>query len=141
MDVQKLLKALDDESNETLLNFTTDKIREMNLNILKELHLSKKDTLELITKLKDYKYVDEMNELKYGSYIRWIPIEDPTNIYLTQGAMFCEMKITDNGVFCVCKNYGFKARHFQISMDKNLIFQRLTDQELVLLSALDHLAK
>ena len=51
------------------------------------------------------------------------------------------MKITDDGVFCVCKNFGFPARHFQISMDKNLIFQRLTDQEQVLLSALDHLSK
>ena len=141
MDIQKLLKALDDESNETLMNFTTDKIKEMNLNVLKELHLPKKDTLELMSKLKEYKYVDEMNELKYGAYIRWIPIEDPTNIYLTQGALFCEMNITDNGVFCVCKNYGFKSRHFNISMDKNLIFQRLTDQELVLLSALDHLSK
>ena len=141
MDVQKLLKALDDETNETLLNFTTDKIRKMNLNILKELHLSKKDTLEIMKKLKEYKYVDEMNELKYGAYIRWIPIEDPTNIYLTQGALFCEMKITDDGVFCVCKNYGFKSKHFQLSMDKNLIFQKLTDQEQVLLSALDHLSK
>jgi hypothetical protein len=141
MDVQKLLKALDDETNETLLNFTTDKIREMNLNILKELHLSKKDTLEIMKKLKEYKYVDEMNELKYGAYIRWIPIEDPTNIYLTQGSLFCEMKITDDGVFCVCKNYGFKSKHFQLSMDKNLIFQKLTDQEQVLLSALDHLSK
>jgi hypothetical protein len=141
MDVQKLLKALDDESNEILLNFTTDKMREMSLNILKELHLPKKDTLEILNKLKDYKYVDEMNELKYGTYIRWIPIEDPTNIHLTKGALFCEIKITDEGVFCICKNYGFKSRHFQISMDKNLIFQKLTDQELVLLSALDHLSK
>ena len=141
MDIQKLLKALDDESNETLMNITSDKIKEMNLNVIKELHLPRKDTLELMSKLKDYKYVDEMNELKYGAYIRWIPIEDPTNIYLTQGALFCGMKITDNGVFCICKNYGFKSRHFQISMDKNLIFQRLTDQELVLLSALDHLSK
>ena len=141
MDVQKLLKALDDDSNETLLNFTTDKIRDMNLNILKELHLSKQDTLDILQKLRDYKYVDEMNELKYGAYIRWIPIEDPTNIHLTKGAIFCEMKITDDGVLCVCKNYGFKSRHFQISIDKNLIFQKLTDQELVLLSALDHLSK
>lgn len=141
MNVQKLLQALDDETNETLLNFTTDKIREMNLNILKELNLSKHDTLELLSKLKGYKYVDEMNELKYGAYIRWIPIEDPTNIYLTKGALFCEMKLTDNGVFCVCKNYGYNFRHFQISMDKNLIFQKLTEQELVLLSALDHLSR
>ena len=141
MDVNKLLKALEDDSNETLLNFTTTKIKEMNLNILKELHLSKKDTLELLNKLKDYKYIDEMNELKYGTYIRWIPIEDPTNIQLTKGALFCEMKIEDEGVFFVCKNYGFPVRYFKISMDKNLIFQKLTDQEQVLLSALDHLSK
>jgi hypothetical protein len=141
MDVNKLLKALDDETNETLFNFTSDKIKEMNLNVLKELQLPRKDTLEILKKIQDYKYVDEMNDLKYGAYIRWIPIEDPTNIYLTKGALFCEMKITDDGVFCICKNYGFNSRHFQISMDKNLIFQRLTDQELVLLSALDHLSK
>ena len=141
MDVNKLLKALDDETNETLFNFTSDKIKEMNLNVLKELQLPRKDTLEILKKIQDYKYVDEMNDLKYGAYIRWIPIEDPTNIYLTKGALFCEMKITDDGVFCICKNYGFNSRHFQISMDKNLIFQRLNDQELVLLSALDHLSK
>ena len=141
MDVNKLLKALDDDSNETLLNFTSDKIKEMNLNIIKELQLPRKDTLDIMNKLRDYKYVDEMNELKYGSYIRWIPIEDPTNIHLTKGALFCEMKITDDGVFCVCKNFGYNMRHFQLSMDKNLIFQRLTEQELVLLSALDHLSK
>lgn len=141
MDVNKLLKALDDESNETLLNFTTDKIKEMNLNILKELQLPKKETMDIYNKLNDYKYVDEMNDLKYGTFIRWVPIEDPKNIHLTKGALFCEMKITDDGVFCVCKNYGFPGRHFRISMDKNLIFQKLTTQEIVLLSALDHLSK
>ena len=141
MNVQKLLKALDDESNETLLNFTTDKIRDMIFNILKELQLSNNDTIDIYNKLKGYKYVDEMNELKYGTYIRWIPIEDPNNIHLTKGAIFCELKITDDGTFCVCKNVGYSNRHFQIFMDKNLIFQKLTEEERVLLSALDQLAK
>jgi hypothetical protein len=141
MNVEKLLKALDDESNETLFNFTTEKIREMTLNILKELHLPKKETIDIFNKLRDYKYVDEMNDLKYGTYIRWIPIDDPANIYLTKGAIFCEMKISDSGVSCVCKTFGFPVKHFKISMDKNLIFQKLTDQEMVLLSALDHLSK
>ena len=141
MDIDKLLKALNDETNETLMNLTTHKLREMTLNILKELHLPKGETLELLKKLKHYKYVDEMDDLKYGTYLRWIPLDDPPNIHLTKGAIFCEMKITDNGVFCVCKNIGYKSKHFQICMDKNLIFQKLTDQELVLLSALDHLDK
>lgn len=141
MDIDKLLKALDDESNISLINFTSDKIKEMNLNILKELHLSKTETLELLKKLKDYKYVDEMNELKYGTHIRWIPLEDPSNIKLKSGAIFCEMKIKEDGVYCVCKNYGYNFRYFQLSLDRNLIFQKLTDQELILLSALDHLSK
>lgn len=141
MDVDKLLKALDDESNLSLINFTTDKIMEMNLNILKELHLSKEETLSLFKKIKDYKYVDEMNELKYGTHIRWIPLEDPSSIKLKSGAIFCEMKIKEDGVYCLCKNYGFNLRYFQLSFDKNLIFQKLTNQELVLLSALDHLSK
>ena len=46
MDTTKLLKALDNDSNEQILNFTTKKIMETNLSILKELHLSNKDTLE-----------------------------------------------------------------------------------------------
>jgi hypothetical protein len=85
--------------------------------------------------------VDEMNDLKYGTYIRWIPINNPNIIVLTKGAVFCEMKITDDGVFLVCKNYGYSSKHFQLKMDTNLIFQKLTTQEQILLSALDHLAK
>ena len=141
MDIDKLLKSLDDPTNEDLFNFTTNNIKEMNLKIIKELNFSKKETMEIYNKLINYKYVDEMKDLKYGTFIRWIPIDDPNNIYLSKGSLFCEMKITNNGVFCVCKNYGYASRHFQISMDKNLIFQKLTEQELVLLSALDYLSK
>ena len=141
MDVNKLLKALDDETNENLFNFTTKKILEMNLQVLKELELDKTETLNILKKLKEYRYVDEMNDLKYGTYLRWIPLNDPENIHLTKGAVFCELKITDNGVFIVCKNLGYSTKHFQIKMDECLVFQKLTPQELVLLSALDHLSK
>jgi hypothetical protein len=141
MDVNKLLKALDDETNENLLDFTSQKMKEMNLKIIKELQLPRNETLDIMKKLKDYKYVDEMNDLKYGTYIRWIPINNPNIIVLTKGAVFCEMKITDDGVFLVCKNYGYSSKHFQLKMDTNLIFQKLTTQEQILLSALDHLAK
>jgi hypothetical protein len=141
MDVNKLLKALDDETNENLLDFTSQKMKEMNLKIIKELQLPRNETLDILKKLSDYKYVDEMSDLKYGTYIRWIPINNPNTIILTKGAVFCEMKITDDGVFLVCKNYGYSSKHFQIQMDTNLIFQKLTTQEQILLSALDHLAK
>ena len=139
MDVDKLLKALDNENNENLFHYTTAKLREMNFNILKELQLPRDALNHFMNKLRYYRYVDEMNDLKYGCYLRWIPINDVKNIHLSQGGLFCEMKIKDEGVFCVCKNFGFSSRHFQIAMDKNLIFQKLTEPELVLLSALDRI--
>ena len=143
MDVNKLYKALDDESNETLLNFTTKKIVEMNLKIINELQLERNLALEIMKKIKGYKYVDELSDLKYGAYIRWIPIDDPNpiNIKITKGALFCDTKIKEDGVYVICKNYGYSNKHFQIKLDENLIFQKLTDQEQVLLSALDHLSK
>ena len=141
MDTKNLLKALDDNTNESLMNFTTLKLREMILKILKELQLPRNETIELMKNLKDYKYVDEMKDLKYGTYLRWIPIDDPENIHLTKGALFCEMKVKEDGVYITCKNYGYNRKYFQIKLDENLIFQKLTEQELVLLSALDHLSK
>ena len=59
---------------------------------------------------------------------------------LTKGAVFCELKDTDEGLNLVLKNYGFSNKHFTIKMDDNIVFQRLTSQELVILSALDHLS-
>jgi hypothetical protein len=139
MDIDKLLKALDNEKNESLFNFTTDKLREMNRRILKELRLPEEKYLDFIKKLENYKFVDEINELKEGSYIRWINInEEPKKMNLTKGSIVCETKITDKGIIIVCK--GFYHNHFQIKMDECLLFQKLTTQELILLSALDHLS-
>ncbi len=137
MDVNKLIDALDNDKNETIINLTTKKILEMNLNILKELHLDRNTTLDYLKKLKGYRYVDEINDLKYGGYIRWIPITDPTHLPLHQCGIVCDIVISDTGVNIVCKN--FMHRHYRFKMDECLIFQKLSTQELIILSALDHL--
>ena len=133
----KLSEALDNEANESILNLTSLKILELNLSILKELHLSRETTLDYLKKLKGYRYIDEMNELKYGAYIRWIPITDPNNLQLKYCGIICDIKITDNGIVIVCKN--FMHRCYSFRMDNCLIFQKLTNQEQVILSALDHI--
>ena len=139
MDVNKLMYALDNDNNESIMNLTTNKIMEMNLNILKELHLEKSITLNYLKKLKGYKYIDEINDLKYGAFIKWIPIIDPNYLPLHYCGIICEIKITDNGVIIIAKN--FMHRHYSFKMEECLIFQKLTTQELVILSALDHLDK
>ena len=137
VDVNKLMYALDNENNENIMNLTTQKILEMNLNILKELHLDKQTTLNYLKKLKEYRYIDEINDLKHGAFIKWIPITDPSYLPLHHCGMICEIKITDNGVFITCKN--FMHRHYTFKMDECLIFQKLTSQEKVIIYALDHL--
>ena len=133
----KLSEALDNEENESILHLTSLKILELNLSILKELHLSRETTLDYLKKLKGYRYVDEMNELKYGAFIRWIPITDPNNLQLKYCGIICDIKITDAGIVIVCKN--FMHRCYSFRMDNCLIFQKLTNQEQVILSALDHI--
>jgi len=142
MDINKLINALDNESNEKILNLTTKKIKEMNLNILMELSLPKPKLLVFIKKLNGYKYVDEMDELKCGTYLKWIVLTDPNpdNLELTNGAIFCEVRCKDDGVYIVCKSFGYFPKHFQIKMDECLLFQKLTTQEIILLNALDHLS-
>jgi hypothetical protein len=139
MDVNKLLKALENENNESLMNFTTLKLKEMNKKVLKELSLSNEKYLDFSKKLANYKFVDELGDLKYGSFIRWINISDPNKLVLNKGSIFCETKITDDGIVLVCK--GFYNSFFQIKMEDCLVFQHLTNEEKVLLNALDYLAK
>lgn len=141
-DISEVLnKAIDDDTNETLLGLTTAKIKEMNLKVINELCLPKEEALGIMRKLNDYKYVDEMDDLKYGTYIRWIKLNDPDDLNLTKGAIFSDIKITEQGVNLICKNFGDSSKRFTIKMDECLIFRKLTNQEMVLLSALDHLSK
>jgi len=137
MDVNKLLYALDNENNENVMNLTSKKILEMNYNIIKELHLDKSTTLNYLKQLKGYRYVDELNDLKHGGFIRWIPITDPNYLPLNHCGMICDIKITDNGVIITCKN--FMHRHYTFKMDECLIFQKITAQENIIIKALDQL--
>jgi hypothetical protein len=137
LDIDKLEKALDNTKNESIMNFTTKKINEMNYRILKELKLDNILLMEYVKKLKGYKYVDELPELKHGGFIRWIPITDPDYLPLNNCGIVCDIKIGDDAVFITCKN--FMHRHYNFKMDDVIIFQKLTNQEQIILSALDHL--
>jgi len=137
-EIQYLEKAINNEKNEFIVDLTFDKIERKKKEILDELNLSKKETRELFKKLDNYRYVEEIQELQYGNYIRWINLTNPDNLKLATGGILCEIKIEDN-IYLVIKN--FMNRHFQINMDENLLFQKLSEQEMILLYALDYVNK
>jgi hypothetical protein len=139
LDLDKLMKALDNENNDGILDNNNQNIAKIKNDILQQLNLPREKLIKIHKSLKDYKYVDDLQDINYGCYVRCISLKDPKNIKLTTGGIICDIKIIDNGILVICKNNFNKF--FQFKMDENLIFQKLTDQEKVLLSVVDYLNK
>lgn len=137
LNIEKLLSALEDDDNAQLLELNFKKIEVEKKDILDKLELPQKQQNDILKKLRQYRYIDELPGMKYGSYVRWISLKNPENLKLTNGGIVCEMKVGDKGIVIVCKN-NFN-RFFQLNMTETLIFQKLTEQELVLLSALEYI--
>ena len=134
-DVEYLEKLMTNETNENITNLTFKEIDLRKREIITELELSIRYTKELLKKLDDYRYVDEMPDLQVGRYMRWINLTKPDNIKLTNGGILCEIKIEDAIILILKNNMN---QFFQISMDENLVFQRLSDQEKIILYAVDY---
>lgn len=90
-------------------------------------------TTSHINKLLQYKYVEEICDLKCGAYIKWILLTNPSKI--SSGGIVCDVKITDKGMVIACKN--FIGRFFQIYADNIIIFQKMSDDELIISGVLD----
>jgi hypothetical protein len=139
MDEELLKKALDNDKNELILNMDTDKVTKTKNDIISQLNLPKGELKTIQKKLKEYRYIDDMKELHFGSYIRWITIKNPENIRLTNGGIVCDIKVIKDDIHITCKNN--MNRFFQLKMSENIIFQKITDQERVLLKVMDYLKK
>jgi|UniRef100_A0A6C0C0Q1 hypothetical protein len=139
-DINELLQtALNNENNSNIMELTNAKISQWKNDALQRLFLERKELKSFHKKLKEYKYVSDMSDLSFGHYIRWINLKNPDNFKLTNGAIVCDIKVINNQVQIICK--GGNRRIFQIKFDETMIFQKLTDQEKVLLSVLDYLNK
>ena len=139
LDVNNLLNALENESNASIINMTTSKIKEIKNNILQRLQLDR-DQLKLFhKKLKNYRYCSDMVDLQYGYYIRWIPLKNPDKLYLTNGGLLLDVDIINNCVQLKVKNN--RNRIFQIKFDECEIFQKISPQERVILGVLDYIDK
>jgi hypothetical protein len=127
-------KALDNQQNAILLKLNNKQIAQMNKQIVCSIpRISASASISHIKILKGYRYVDEISDLKTNVYIKWIRIDSPNK--LTKGAISCSVKITNEGMLVMCKNYF--GRFFYLNMEECIIFQKITNEENVILSAMD----
>lgn len=135
-DEDLLKKALENENNESIVNLTISKIKGQKNDILQKLNLSTENLKDNLKKLKEYRYINNINDLNYGCFIRCINLKKVDNIKLNNGGYVCDIKV-NNGIELLCRNnYN---NFFQIRFDENLIFQKLTDQEKIILNVLKKL--
>tara|TARA_B110000261_G_scaffold145197_1_gene168410 strand:+ start:3673 stop:4101 length:429 start_codon:yes stop_codon:yes gene_type:complete len=136
-DVDLLINALENEENSSIIELNSQKIKTLKNNILQKLQLDRDILKSYHKKLKKYRYCSDLSDLQFGNYIRWISLKDPENIFLTNGAFFTDYIFENNTVYIICKNS--RNRIFRVKFDEIIIFQKLNNQENVILSVLDYL--
>ena len=139
MDIELLKQALENENNLNLINKNIQDIKKEKNDILQQLCLNRDDLKTFNSKLKDYRYIDDIKDFNYGFNIRWINLNKLENIYICNGAILCDIKTLSKGIGLYLKTYNNKF--ITIYLNKNLIFQRISDQEKILLKAINYLSK
>ena len=133
MDIDKLMHALENDNNAPIASLDLKQIAKDKNDMLQQLHLPKEELKTLHQKLKLYRYVDTMEQLGYGKYIRWINLNNMP-LKLTNGGILCSIKVVDEIIHVLCRNNVGKI--FQVSLAKVLLFQKLSDQEQIILKAM-----
>jgi len=117
---------------------SSQEIKELKHKILKDMSFNPKELKYYHTLLNEYRYVDEIDEIRFGSYIRWFNISKIESLELMRGGFIVSLKPSKdkNDIIILCKN-GF--RFFNIQMNQSIIFQKNTNQEKLLIQILDSL--
>ena len=139
LNEEYLIKSLDNENNVGIENLSTRKIKSLKNDYLQQLQLSRDDLKNYHSKLKEYRFVDDLTNIQYGRYIRWISLKNPEKLCLTTGVVIIDIQLLEDGIYILCKN--FRNKRMKIKIDECFIFQKLTDQEKTIIAALDYLEK
>ena len=136
IDFDELESILENENN-TILNKTYKNIKSEKNNILQQLNLNKDRLTEYTNKLKDYRYIDEISDIVYGNFCRWINLTN-NDIKLEQGGFISDINISNNGPLLTIKIFN---RYITINANNILLFQKINNQERILLKVMKYIEK
>jgi hypothetical protein len=136
IQIQDLLDAAQNVDMDYLGEKTLETISEEVVQSLSVLDISDEKRRSICEKLVSYRYVDQIYQLHKGKYIRWIRIQSsdrsmakPSELVI--GGVVVNISFTDNGTFVLC---NCRMRFFKFKFDDCLIYQRLSDDEQMILS-------
>ena len=103
--------------------------------ILQKVTIDKKEHSHYQKLLVDYRYVDEVDELRMGSYLRFFNLDVKT-LELSRGGFLADIQVSNHRIVLLFKN---RNRFFKLKMDECILFQKNTNQEKILIQILDHI--
>jgi hypothetical protein len=152
LNIDAIIKTIENVDMDYLGDRSLSDISFEIFNSLKELKLSNDTIAEYCDKLSEYRLIDQLFQLHKGKHVRWIRIPshfqsdhekiktktfDEDKIprpVLTNGGIVVDIKFTNTSAQILCKN---KDRFVQYKFDDCLTFQKLSEDEQLLLSCYD----
>ena len=141
LDVNAILAAMTKDDNATIANMTFKQIECRRCEILSSLELITEKYDVFCKKLQMYRVIERPQDLRHGQLLRWIPLRSLSqNPYLTLGGTIFNVKqnITDGLHQVTIRNV--KGFVYQIKFELNVMFQRLSKDELLILRAVDYVS-
>lgn len=151
---------IDFELNDILTNLNEDELNNFSSKYIDELKKkmlakipfeSYHEKSNIMKRLKDYKFIDEIDELKLGCYYQWINIRniiDKGIIKLTNGGFLYDYETSVDNEDIILKVHGGNSPHnrtrygklrcTKVRMHNVMLFQKLSQQEQILIKIMDY---
>ena len=67
LDVELLMKCLEKEENDCLMDLDTAKVHKIKNDMLQKTTITKRELKKMNKQLKQYRFIDEIPDIKYGT--------------------------------------------------------------------------
>ena len=139
LDVNAILSAMTKTENSTIANMTLPKIAARRQEVLSTMNLMPDKLEEFERKLHLYRVIEHPDELKHNQLIRWIPLRSlETRPYVTLGGCLFRVKYNEKEALHIVTIRNVKKFVFNIKFELNAVFQRLSQEELLILRAVEY---
>ena len=139
LDVNAILSAMNKTENNTIANTTLKKISARRHEILSSLNLTTEKMAEFERKLHMYRVIENPWDLKHNQLIRWIPLRSlEMRPYVTLGGTLFRVRENVEEKLHIVTIRNIKRFVYNIRFELNVMFQRLSQEELMILRAVEY---
>ena len=139
LDIDAILSAMNKTENNTIANMTLKKITARRHEILSSLNLTTEKMEEFERKLHMYRVIENPYDLKHNQLIRWIPLRSlETRPYVTLGGTLFRVRENVEEKVHIVTIRNIKKFVYNIRFELNVVFQRLSKEELMILRVVEY---